>query len=452
MPDDQNEHGEDDKTEELYPLTRERLYELAWSEPMLSIAKKYEVSSSYLARVCTRMNVPRPAPGYWTKVACGKAVTKPPLLEARPEDELEWDRENDSTPPQRAKPRAPTRRPRKASRKPERPGTHRMVAGAKAHFLKTRTPRNGYLRPYKKILVDLIVSEKGLDQALTLVNQLFWAFEDYGYRVAFSPPEEHTSRPQVDEREKPKKDRRDPYYNRHWGPHRSTVVYVGDIGFGVTLIELSKSVEVKYRDGEWVPVTELKPRQESRYEYYSTSHHEDLPSGKFCLQVYSAYRGTGWVRRWELPKGKDATRIGHKIARELHNACPEILALIEAERLRREQAEKEYEEWKYNHEQERLEKFWKKANSASLDQLDKIIADWSEARRLETFFSELENSAKNLAPQEREEVSQRIDEILGYVGRPDAISALKSWRSPTEIMASIGEPLPDSAQADEEPA
>ena len=55
-----------------FPLDREKLYELAWSMPMTALAKKCGVSSSYLARVFTQMNVPRPERGYWAKLAAGK--------------------------------------------------------------------------------------------------------------------------------------------------------------------------------------------------------------------------------------------------------------------------------------------------------------------------------------------------------------------------------------------
>ena len=56
------------------PLSREQLYALVWKEPMLAIAARFGVSSSYLARVCTMLNVPRPARGYWAKLAVGKAT------------------------------------------------------------------------------------------------------------------------------------------------------------------------------------------------------------------------------------------------------------------------------------------------------------------------------------------------------------------------------------------
>ena len=55
----------------LDSVSREELYELAWAEPMLALAKKFGVSSSYMARVCTRLNVPRPERGYWAKLAVG---------------------------------------------------------------------------------------------------------------------------------------------------------------------------------------------------------------------------------------------------------------------------------------------------------------------------------------------------------------------------------------------
>jgi hypothetical protein len=44
-------------------VTREELYALVWSEPMVRVAERFDVSSSYMARICTLMNVPRPERG-----------------------------------------------------------------------------------------------------------------------------------------------------------------------------------------------------------------------------------------------------------------------------------------------------------------------------------------------------------------------------------------------------
>lgn len=44
-------------------VDREKLYEQVWDEPMTKVAARYGVSTSFLARVCDRLNVPRPARG-----------------------------------------------------------------------------------------------------------------------------------------------------------------------------------------------------------------------------------------------------------------------------------------------------------------------------------------------------------------------------------------------------
>jgi hypothetical protein len=88
-------------------ITREKLYEEVWAEPMTKVAARYNVSSSFLARVCKGLNVPRPERGYWAKLAVGKAPPKPALPEARPGDELEWSRDGEPRRVARALPKPP---------------------------------------------------------------------------------------------------------------------------------------------------------------------------------------------------------------------------------------------------------------------------------------------------------------------------------------------------------
>lgn len=59
-------------------VTREELYALVWSEPMTKVAERYDVSGTYLARICTLLNVPRPPRGHWQKLAVGKAAPRKP--------------------------------------------------------------------------------------------------------------------------------------------------------------------------------------------------------------------------------------------------------------------------------------------------------------------------------------------------------------------------------------
>jgi hypothetical protein len=57
-------------------LTRQEMYELAWSEPMQSLAKKFSVSDRGLAKICAAANIPVPARGYWAKLQAGKKVER----------------------------------------------------------------------------------------------------------------------------------------------------------------------------------------------------------------------------------------------------------------------------------------------------------------------------------------------------------------------------------------
>ncbi|MCX6272615.1 MAG: hypothetical protein NTU44_15625 [Bacteroidetes bacterium] len=60
-------------------FTRQDLYELVWSESMLSLSKRYDISDNGLRKICKRMEIPLPANGHWQKVQYGKDVIKQKL-------------------------------------------------------------------------------------------------------------------------------------------------------------------------------------------------------------------------------------------------------------------------------------------------------------------------------------------------------------------------------------
>jgi hypothetical protein len=62
-------------------ISRKDLYELIWSEPMTSLAKRFGISDVGLAKVCRRSDIPAPPRGYWAKVSAGGAVQRPDLTE-----------------------------------------------------------------------------------------------------------------------------------------------------------------------------------------------------------------------------------------------------------------------------------------------------------------------------------------------------------------------------------
>ena len=58
------------------------MYDLVWSEPIQSLAKRFSLSDRGLAKICLAANIPVPARGYWAKKQAGKAVS-PVLLPPR---------------------------------------------------------------------------------------------------------------------------------------------------------------------------------------------------------------------------------------------------------------------------------------------------------------------------------------------------------------------------------
>jgi hypothetical protein len=51
---------------EQLSLTRKQIYDI-WSTPMLRLARHFQCSSTWLARICREAAVPIPPRGYWAK-------------------------------------------------------------------------------------------------------------------------------------------------------------------------------------------------------------------------------------------------------------------------------------------------------------------------------------------------------------------------------------------------
>src|SRR5882672_624361 len=63
-------------------VMRKDLYDLVWSEPMLSLSKKYKISDNGLRKICKRLNIPLPKAGHWMKLQFGKKAHIIPFPES----------------------------------------------------------------------------------------------------------------------------------------------------------------------------------------------------------------------------------------------------------------------------------------------------------------------------------------------------------------------------------
>src|SRR6267154_5885875 len=74
----------DDEDERL-TLSREDLYELAWSKPICELSKDFGISDVALAKRCRRLGIPIPGRGYWARVEAGQKPYRPKLPEREPQ-------------------------------------------------------------------------------------------------------------------------------------------------------------------------------------------------------------------------------------------------------------------------------------------------------------------------------------------------------------------------------
>ena len=67
-------------------LDRAALFELIWSEPVETLAKRWGLSGRGLAKACQRLQIPVPPRGFWAKVQSGQRMRRPRLPELQPGD------------------------------------------------------------------------------------------------------------------------------------------------------------------------------------------------------------------------------------------------------------------------------------------------------------------------------------------------------------------------------
>tara|TARA_R110002124_G_scaffold12794_1_gene59649 strand:+ start:248 stop:1240 length:993 start_codon:yes stop_codon:yes gene_type:complete len=324
-------------------ILRDELYKLVWSKPMTQVGEQFGVSGSYMKRVCVSLNVPRPGLGYWAKLAVGKAPSPTPLPEAQPGDTLFWSQAGQVAPP--PKPQPPKiQRKRQPKISIPRDHIHSLIRGAKGHFEHTRPSRDSaYLKPYKRLLVDITTSEACLDKSLSFANEVFNALESAGYRVVLAPSGEALHGTAIDEREKRTKEQGYYHPRRIWSPDRPTVAYLGSVAIGLSIIEMSEEVTMRYVNGEYIRDSDYVAPKLSRYSADRTwTTTQELPTGRLRLMAYSPYRRVDWVSEWEEDREGQLAPMIKSIVRSLELAAIELVQKIEeAER----QAEIAHQKW-----------------------------------------------------------------------------------------------------------
>lgn len=413
-------------------ITREELYELVWSEPMLAVAKRFGVSSSYLARVCTRLNVPRPTRGYWAKLSVGKAPTQARLPIAPPGDELSWNPAGGAVnvshaPALHAQIADGGVSFRNAARSNKE---HPLLIGVEQQFLDGRVSQFGnYLKPKKRLLPDIIVTNHALGSALAFANQLFLALEKRGHRVIFGSISEDIQRAPVDTRNKPTKQA---FHDNLWSPARNTVLYIGGTPIGLTIFELTESTAMRYVGGQHIPEADYVPPKSPQVAAFHWSSIQDIPSSRLCLQAYASCYDVKWVRQWKEMKQRDFAKPLAALVGELEASAPEVANAIEQGRQRgeaeRARIDAMFAEMKIEEENRRRQK----AHSESVAQLAAIVDAWAQHERAERFFCAIEGIEGTVDSDTHEKLRAKIEEARKLIGVDNTLADFLAWRSPKE--------------------
>lgn len=380
-------------------VARDVLYKEVWAEPMTTVALRYGLSSNFLARVCERLNIPRPSRGYWAQIKAGGKLRKPPLPPPRLGDELEWCRDG-AEPEIFTGPVAGGSADHRGPAKGRRPSQHPLLIGVAAHFEAGRVRRydsEKYLRPYKRNLVDIYSSKECLPRALLTASKLFLALEDRGCRVTFAPSDGGSVRLGFNHREGEKETSDTDYrYSGGGGPARPTVVFVGAVAIGLSLFELSENVEVRYVGGEreYVRVGSAEDRTLPRRGHDWTTH-QWLPSGRIGVHAYAPNTSIRWERYWREKKAGDLPTMFEAIGKELEAQAPVIVDMLRKAQQEQEERQKLWEVERRELARKEEERRKVEEEKASFEAFKKQLAEWRFSCDARDFVAELEALVKS---------------------------------------------------------
>lgn len=423
------------------PITREQLYELVWTKPMLRVGEMFGVSSSYMARVCTELRVPRPGLGYWTQHEMGRAPQRAALPPAEPGDLTVWKPGLSVGNTQRVARKqvaaAPTadgqsvHKPGRLSKKAALPSVHPLLKDMKPLFLKSREKSTGLLHPFKRILVDIISSPALLEDAMATANALFLALTMKGHRVMLAPGHLQMRRADVSVREVQEPNN---HYETPWSPDRPTVLFIEDLAIGLTLYEVLESVETIYVNGTYIPMRDLTDQQRRKYtgpmHWTSTKHH---PSGRLVLKAYcpSSHRVT-WMEQWKESKPGELRTLIPEVVDALEASVPELTRLLAIAKEQEEEAHRKWQEQKRVWEEQRQRERQEAAQKSAQKDLAEAIAAWDEYRKVEAYFSAITQAADSLDADTRDAVIERVNLAKELVRIADPLQMLLRWKTPEE--------------------
>lgn len=402
---------------------RDTLYSEVWATPMVSLAPKYGVSAVFLSRVCARLNIPCPPRGYWAKKHSGQRPKIPPLPAPTIAVPTEWRRGDQLPSITRPEPAMPN--PKKAS------AQSALLMGSLSSFTSGRVAGDGYLKPAKRNLPDLIVTEPSLHRAASVLQKLANRFRDSNCRFSVACSEGSYTRKVLGAEEGRLK--RSVFETNIWSPARPTLVFIGEVAIGLTIYEQTVEMEMVYLDGQHLPVKEAKKIKPGLWDrkagtFYRRSL-QRVASKRLCLRAYSPHPRVSWEYTWTEGKVSLLRQFDDIIAFLMDRAMSLAHDVEEADlQAVAERARWEAERAVANARFERS--LIMRSREESLKNLLQIIEAWSHEKKLQEFFDEIAARSVDMNNEDRAKLSAKVHKAKDLLGGSDIVEALMLWESP----------------------
>jgi hypothetical protein len=411
----------DDADDAPLALSREDLYELAWSKPISELAKDFGISDVGLAKRCRKLGIPLPGRGYWARVDAGQNPYKAQLPKREPQygdykalkvapSPGAFGHNGTSTPAEPSEDRATIAAKIAVLDIPQSSAVHDCLAPVKrTALLCKRFSRVGLKFAHDEKsgpIVELRVTDEAAERALLLADSILRAAAALGWE--FDVPKALYE-----------KQSRTPADDDLW-PERTTEYPALQSVYGRLLIDgeqVAFFVEERYREQAYVP-TERELKREQREYGYHAPRKVSVATGALRvirLDTYQVYKDPD-KRIWYDRKG---SRVEDQLA-DILLGLYELAASIRERRAESERKAREAEaEQRRKEEREAIQA----AHQKLIKQLETDAGAWHRARYLRRYVTALRRRLRdqNLCVSFRKETVNFLDWAESYINQLDPL-------------------------------
>jgi len=321
-------------------VARDTLFEQVWETPISQLSKAYGISDVGLAKICKRMEIPRPPRGYWSKLKVGRAPLKPQL---RPVSESGQEHIVITPTPVGQRNIAAAEAPEIIPVLESLLDPHRLTARSQTALGKGKPDERGIIVPRNKICLDIRVTRASIDRACRIMDALLKALNARGYRVTVGEEDKVNTIVMVD----------------------GEALEIGiDEKIRRTNHVLTRTEEARYGRSFRIP---------PRYDYFST--------GVLSLRLHNA---TNCGRQ----QWADGTR---KKVEEYLGAFIQVLQVAaQQKKVQREENERKQKAWEEEAEHQRERQRLARLEAQRAEKLNADTNAWIQATRIRRYVVELE--------------------------------------------------------------